>query len=311
MNWTEVIIATKEENEDTFAEFLNSISKGISIEHALDILKQKIDDFEDKYRLDPKDYPESDIQIKVYFDETLDVDAKISEIRTFIDSADLTDKENITIRTGTLSESSWEHEWKKYFHAFRVSEHFVIVPYWELDEYTPREGDRLIKIEPGMAFGTGDHPTTSMCLEYIESIVEPQHKVIDVGTGSGILSIGAHLMGTTDITATDIDELSLKVARENFRLNDCADAIEVKTANLLKDETETYDVVIANILAHIVDEMIEDAYDCLNTGGHFIASGIVLDKRDYIKTRMEGAGFNVVQVLEDSGWVSIHGTRSE
>lgn len=311
MNWTEVIIATKEENEDTFAEFLNSISKGISVEHALDILKQKIEGFEDKYRLDPKDYPESDIQIKVYFDETIDVDSKLMEIREFIEGAELVDKEHISVRTGTLSESSWENEWKKYFHAFRVSDHFVIVPYWELDEYVETPGDRLIKIEPGMAFGTGDHPTTSMCLTFIESIVDESHSVIDVGTGSGILSIGAYLMGATDITSTDIDELSLKVARENFALNDCAFAIEVKTADLLRDETRTYDVVIANILAHIVDAMIEDAYKCLNAGGHFIASGIVADKRGYIETRMKDVGFNVVRVLEDNGWVSIHAVRSE
>lgn len=311
MNWTEVIIATKEENEDTLAEFLNTISKGISVEHALDILKQKIDDFEDKYRLDPKDYPDSDIQIKVYFDETIDVDGKLMEIREFIKYADLVDKEHITISTGTLSESSWEHEWKKYFHAFRVSEHFVIVPYWELDEYEARNGDRLIKIEPGMAFGTGDHPTTSMCLKLVESVVKPHHSVIDVGTGSGILSIGAHLMGATDITATDIDELSLKVARENFELNDCADTIKVKTADLLRDESRSYDVIIANILAHIVDEMIDDAFLRLNAGGHFIASGIIDAKRDYIKSRMEDVGFNVVRVLEDNGWVSIHAVRGE
>lgn len=311
MNWTEIIIATKEENEDAFASFLNSISKGISIEHAIDILKKKIDDFEDKYRLNPKDYPESDIKIKVYFDETVDVDSKLKEIREFIAAAELTDKENIEISKRSVSEASWENEWKKYFHAFRVSESFVIVPYWELDDYVAEDGDRLIKIEPGMAFGTGDHPTTSMCLTLVESVVKEHHSVIDVGTGSGILSIGAHLMGAADITATDIDELSLKVARENFELNDCADVIDVKTANLLKDETRNYDVIIANILAHIVDEMIEDAFLRLNAGGHFIASGIVKDKRDYIVSRMEAVGFHLVDVLEDGGWVSIHGMRSE
>lgn len=311
MNWTEVTISTKEENEDVFAHFLNSISKGISIEHALDIIKKKIDDFEDKYRLNPKDYPESDIAIKVYFDETVNLDEKLKQINTFIAHTELEDKENIAIHTDILSESSWENEWKKYFHAFRVSETFVIVPYWELDEYVPGDGDRLIKIEPGMAFGTGDHPTTSTCLRLIESIVEDSHSVIDVGTGSGILSIGAHLMGAKDITATDIDELSLKVARENFELNDCADVIDVKTASLLKDETRSYDVVIANILAHIVDEMIEDAYERLNAGGHFIASGIIEEKSEYIQSRLLDVGFNIEQVLEDNGWVSIHAVRSE
>lgn len=311
MNWTEVIIATKEENEEILSNYLNTISKGVSIEHSLDILKQKIDNFEDKYRLNPKDYPDSDIVIKVYFDETIDVNTKLDSINDFILTNELFDKDNITVSTNIVKEEAWENEWKKYFHAFRVSEHFVIVPEWEMDQYEPSEGDRLIKIEPGMAFGTGDHPTTSMCLEFIESIVKPEHRVIDVGTGSGILSIGAHLMGATNITATDIDELSLKVSRENFELNNCTDKIQVRAANLLKDETTTYDVIIANILAHIVDEMIDDAFRLLNLNGHFIASGIVKEKRDYIENRMKDVGFTIERVLEEDGWVSIHGTRGE
>ena len=180
-----------------------------------------------------------------------------------------------------------------------------------MDQYVPEEGDRGIRIEPGMAFGTGDHPTTSMCLELIESIVKPEHRVIDVGTGSGILSIGAHLMGATDITATDIDELSLKVSKENFELNNCSDKIQVRAANLLKDEKTNYDVIIANILAHIVDEMIDDAFERLNANGHFIASGIVLEKSDYIQTRMKEVGFNIERVLEENGWVSIYASRGE
>ena len=311
MNWTEVVISTKEENEAILSNYLNSISKGVSIEHSLDILKQKIDDFEEKYRLDPKDYPESDIAIKVYFDETINVEEKLELINEFVASNELADKESITINTNVIEEQAWENEWKKYFHAFRVSDTFVIVPDWEMDQYVPEEGDRLIRIEPGMAFGTGDHPTTSMCLELIESIVKPEHRVIDVGTGSGILSIGAHLMGASDITATDIDELSLKVSKENFELNNCSDKIQVRAANLLKDEKTNYDVIIANILAHIVDEMIDDAFERLNANGHFIASGIVLEKSDYIQTRMKEVGFNIERVLEENGWVSIYASRGE
>ena len=305
MKWHEVSIHTKESNEEAFSLFLNSISKGISVEHSLDILKQKIDDFDDKYRLNPKDYPESDIRIIVYFDETADIEGKLGEIHDFIRSQPLDEKSSITIDTKEINEEDWENEWKKYFHSFRVSEQFVIVPSWELEDYEFQPDDKLIKLDPGMAFGTGDHPTTSMCLKMIENTVKPEHKIIDVGTGSGILTIGSHLMGARNLKATDIDELSIKVARENFELNGCVEDIVLETGDLLKSESENYDIIIANILAHIIDDMIDDAHAHLNAGGSFIASGIITEARDDIIAHMRNVGFSIEEVLEENGWVSI------
>ncbi|CAM4140850.1 50S ribosomal protein L11 methyltransferase [Lacicoccus alkaliphilus] len=305
MKWHEVAIHTKEENEEKLSAYLNTVSKGVSIEHSIDILRGKIDDFDEKFRLDPKDYPASDIRILVYFDETQNMDAKLQEIEAFIGEADLASKEDIRITHEVIEEADWENEWKKHFHSFRVSDTFVIVPSWEMEDYKYHEADRLIKLDPGMAFGTGDHPTTSMCLRFIEKTVKPGDSIIDVGTGSGILSIAAHLMGTDEIKATDIDELSIKVAQENFVLNDCEEAIRLETADLLKEEDGKYDVVIANILAHVIEEMIEDAYVRLNSNGYFIASGIIVEKHERIMEKMKTAGFSIREILEDNGWVSI------
>src|SRR5699024_7370748 len=138
-------------------------------------------------------------------------------------------------------------------------------------------------------FGTGDHPTTGMCLKFIEQVVQPEDKIIDVGTGSGILSIGAHLMGAQQLKATDIDELSIRVAMENFVLNHCADDILLETGDLLKAEDNQYDIIIANILAHVIEEMVADAFSHLNTGGNFIASGIIVKKKEAVIRRMENA----------------------
>ncbi|MFC3418004.1 50S ribosomal protein L11 methyltransferase [Salinicoccus hispanicus] len=309
MKWHEVSIHTKESNEEMLSGFLNTISKGVSIEHSLDILKQKIDNFDDKYRLDPQDYPESDIRIIVYFDETADISSKLQEIHDFIGSKLLDASNDITINTKEIDEEDWENEWKKYFHSFRVSEKFVIVPSWELEDYEFEADDKLIKLDPGMAFGTGDHPTTSMCLKMVEGVVQPHHKIIDVGTGSGILTIGAHLMGARDLKATDIDELSIKVARENLELNACEDDVVLETGDLLKSESGQYDIIIANILAHIIDEMIDDAYTHLNAGGSFIASGIITEARDSIVDHMKHTGFKIEEILEDNGWVSIHARK--
>lgn len=305
MKWHEVAIHTMEENEEKFSIFLNTVSKGVSIEHSIDILKQKVDNFDEKFRLDPKDYPESNIRIVVYFDETQDIDGRLKEIDQYIDQTDLAHKDDIEIDHKIIQESDWENEWKKYFHSFRVSDTFVIVPSWEMQDYSYMESDRLIKLDPGMAFGTGDHPTTSMCLKFIEGIVKPDHKIIDVGTGSGILSIASHLMGARSIKSTDIDELSIKVAYENFLINGCEEDIVLETADLLKDEEKQYDIVIANILAHIIEEMIGDSYSKLNTNGYFIASGIIKEKREEIVSKMTGAGFKINDILEDNGWVSI------
>lgn len=305
MKWHEVAIHTEEENEEKLSAYLNTVSKGVSIEYSIDILREKIDDFDEKFRLNPKDYPASDIRILVYFDETQNIDAVLQKIEAFVGEADLVSRETIRITHEVIEEADWENEWKKHFHSFRVSDTFVIVPSWEMDDYKHQEADRLIKLDPGMAFGTGDHPTTSMCLRFIEKTVKPEHSIIDVGTGSGILSIAAHLMGTDSIKATDIDELSIKVAHENFVLNDCERAIRLETADLLKEEDGKYDVVIANILAHVIEEMIEDAYVRLNSNGYFIASGIIVEKRDGITEKMKAAGFSITEILEDNGWVSI------
>lgn len=305
MKWHEVAIHTVEENEEALSIFLNTISKGVSVEHSIDILKQKVDDFDEKFRLDPKDYPESNIRLVVYFDETQNIDDRLKEINQHITETGLVQKDDISIVHKIIEESDWENEWKKYFHSFRVSDTFVIVPSWEMEDYNYEESDRLIKLDPGMAFGTGDHPTTSMCLKFIEGIVKPEHKIIDVGTGSGILSIASHLMGARSIKATDIDELSIKVAHDNFSINNCQKDIILETADLLKDELDRYDIVIANILAHIIEEMIGDAYDILNINGHFIASGIIVEKRDEVVNKMSETGFIIKDILEDGGWVSI------
>jgi ribosomal protein L11 methyltransferase len=307
MKWHEVSVYTKVENEYALTQFLNIISKGVSIEYSVDLLKENIDDFDDKFRLNPDEYPDENIRVLVYFDETNNLQDKLKQINQFISDnhSELVEPSSIDIQHTEIEESDWENEWKNYFHSFRVSEHFMIVPSWELNDYNPKEHDKLIKLDPGMAFGTGDHPTTSMCLKFIERLVSKEDKIIDVGTGSGILSIGSHLMGARDIKATDIDDLSLKVARENFELNDCAEDIVLETGDLLKNETAQYDMIIANILAHIIDEMIDDAYQCLKTGGTFIASGIIVEKRDEIIAHLKQAGFEIIEVLEEGGWNAI------
>ena len=305
MKWHEVTISSNVDNEEVLTSFLNTIAKGVAIEYSMDTLRSDIDDFDAKFRLNPEDYPESGLRLIVYFDETMDIDEKLRQIETFIANNDLVDREQITISKNIIDEEDWENEWKKHFHNFKVGRNFFIVPSWEFDQVAVSESDKVIKIDPGMAFGTGDHATTSLCLTLMEDIIEDHQKVIDVGTGSGILSIGAHLLGARNIKATDIDELSLKVATENIKLNDCSEDITVEKGDLLKDENDRYDAVIANILAHIIDDMINDAYSHLNNDGYFISSGIIVEKKDEIINHLEAVGFQVQETLVEDGWVAI------
>lgn len=259
MNWTELSIVVNHDVEYLVTDILENYgSNGVVIEDSNDLINPPEDKFGEIYELNSEDYPSEGVRLKAYFNEMTFDDTMLSNIEKDILSLQDIDQNILNISHQTIAEADWENEWKNYFHPFRASETFTIVPSWET--YTKESANELcIELDPGMAFGTGDHPTTSMCLKAIEHFVEPQHSVIDVGTGSGILSIASHLIGVKRIKALDIDEMAVNVAKENFEKNHCLNAIEAVPGNLLKDEKEHFDIVIANILAHIIDEMIEDA----------------------------------------------------
>lgn len=310
MNWIEYSIMINSEAEPEVTALLNELgANGVVIEDSAELEKEHTDVYGEIYELNPADYPDHDIRVKCYFNELVFTDQLEQEIQETIANVNGVQSEILSFEKTIIKESDWENEWKNYFHPFKASERFSIVPSWEQEGYQNNEGDLCIKLDPGMAFGTGDHPTTSMCLRHIEEVVQPQHKVIDVGTGSGILSIACHLLGVNDIKAVDLDDLAIKVAKENFEINDCEKDIVADTGNLLTEETEQYDVIIANILAHIIDLMIEDSYERLNDNGYFITSGIIEEKSDEIIEKLQNTGYTIEKVLREDGWVSIRARK--
>ncbi|PTK27628.1 50S ribosomal protein L11 methyltransferase [Mammaliicoccus sciuri] len=310
MNWIEYSIMINSEAEPEVTALLNELgANGVVIEDSAELEKEHRDVYGEIYELNPADYPDHDIRVKCYFNELVFTDQLEQEIQETIANVNGIQSEILSFEKTVIKESDWENEWKNYFHPFKASERFVIVPSWKQEGYQNNEGDLCIKLDPGMAFGTGDHPTTSMCLRHIEEVVQPQHKVIDVGTGSGILSIACHLLGVNDIKAVDLDDLAIKVAKENFEINDCEKDIIADTGNLLTEETEQYDVIIANILAHIIDLMIEDSYERLNDNGYFITSGIIEEKSDEIIEKLQNTGYTIEKVLREDGWVSIRARK--
>ncbi|MCJ1656244.1 50S ribosomal protein L11 methyltransferase [Staphylococcus sp. NRL 16/872] len=309
MNWTELSVVVNHEVEYLVTNILENYgSNGVVIEDSDDLINQPADKFGEIYELKKEDYPEYGVRLKAYFNEIKYTQELKDKIHNDILALEEIDKDSVIFSEKTIAEVDWANEWKNYFHPFRASERFTIVPSWE--QYTKESNEELcIELDPGMAFGTGDHPTTSMCLKAIETYVSPSNSVIDVGTGSGILSIASHLIGVKRIKALDIDEMAVNVAKENFKKNNCEDAIEAVPGNLLQDETEKFDIVIANILAHIIDEMIEDAYNTLNEEGYFITSGIIEEKHEDIVSHMKRVGFNIVSINHDNGWVCIVGQK--
>lgn len=309
MNWTEISITANHEVSPIITNILeNAGSNGVVIEDSNDLNHEFEDKFGEIYNLKSSDYPKTGVRLKAYFNEMkFDEHFRAKLIQQISEIEDL-DQNIFKFEEHSIQEQDWENEWKNYFHPFRASNLFTIVPSWE--QYDKEENDELcIELDPGMAFGTGDHPTTSMCLKAIERYVSPDNSVIDVGTGSGILSIAAHLIGAKRIKALDVDDLAVRVAKENFAKNNCESYIEAVPGNLLKEENEKFDIVIANILAHIIEEMIEDAYNTLNEDGYFITSGIIEEKHESIVEQMKRAGFKIISIDHDNSWVCIVGQK--
>lgn len=308
MKWIELSVVVNSDAEESVTEILqNAGSNGVAIEDSNEIHRVREDKYGEIFDLNPNDYPKQHMVIKAYYNETQFSQSFFENIKSQISNLEMVDPSVFQSDYKEIEESDWENEWKNYFHPFQASERFYIVPSWET--VSKEENHLYIELDPGMAFGTGDHPTTSMCLKAIEKIIEPHHDVIDVGTGSGILSIAAHLLGANHIKAIDLDEMAIQVAKENFVKNHCEAAIETTTGNLLNDESNQYDVVIANILAHVITLMVEEAYARLHSKGYFVASGIIEEKANEIKTQMKQAGFKINETQHDNGWVCITGQK--
>ena len=309
-NWIEITIhTTNQASEIVESILLDYGSTGVAIEDPTTLEENLHDDFGTIVELSPTDYPEVGVIVKGYINE-LNFDNET--FNRFKDELEQLGKninigEFFKIETTTIQDSDWENSWKDYFDILNIGEKFVIVPTWR--EYENEEDKYVINIDPGMAFGTGGHETTSLCIKNLEKYVKPHDNVIDVGCGSGILSIAASYLTDGNLKAVDLDKLAVDVSRENFALNNLENRIEVEEASLLTKETKKYDVIVANILAHIIELMLEDAYKLLEDGGYFITSGIIKDKKDELLEKMLEQGFKLVEETSDNEWYSFVVTK--
>ncbi|MBF1212869.1 50S ribosomal protein L11 methyltransferase [Gemella morbillorum] len=309
-NWIEITIhTTNEASEIVESILLDYGSTGVAIEDPTTLEENLHDDFGTIVELSPTDYPEVGVVVKGYINELNFDDETFNRFKDELEQLgkNISIGEFFKIETTTIQDSDWENSWKDYFDILNIGEKFVIVPTWR--EYENEEDKYVINIDPGMAFGTGGHETTSLCIKNLEKYVKPHDNVIDVGCGSGILSIAASYLTDGSLKAVDLDKLAVDVSRENFALNNLENRIEVEEASLLTKETEKYDVIVANILAHIIELMLEDAYKLLEDGGYFITSGIIKDKKDELLEKMLKQGFKLVEETSDNEWYSFVATK--
>ena len=309
-NWIEITIhTTNEASEIVESILLDYGSTGVAIEDPTTLEENLHDDFGTIVELSPTDYPEVGVIVKGYINELNFDDETFNRFKDELEQLgkNINIGEFFKIETTTIQDSDWENSWKDYFDILNIGEKFVIVPTWR--EYENEADKYVINIDPGMAFGTGGHETTSLCIKNLEKYVKPHDNVIDVGCGSGILSIAASYLTDGNLKAVDLDKLAVDVSRENFALNNLENRIEVEEASLLTKETKKYDVIVANILAHIIELMLEDAYKLLEDGGYFITSGIIKDKKDELLEKILEQGFKLVEETSDNEWYSFVVTK--
>ncbi len=214
---------------------------------------------------------------------------------------------NAQLSLQKIEDEDWETNWKGYYKTEKIGEHVVISPSWE--EYEAQEGEILVKLDPGMAFGTGKHPTTEHVLRYMEKFIEPHAHIIDVGCGSGILSISAAKMSAGKVLAVDNDPTAIKIAKKNVLFNGVEDTVEVCLNDLLLGVQGSYDMIVANLIADLIVTLLPQTHAVLQSGGLIILSGILDKKVDSVLGALASEGYEIVDQVLDSEWVTIVGRR--
>lgn len=307
MEWKEFLVHTINEAVEPISNILNEAgANGVVIQDPLDLEREYRNKFGEIYELDPNNYPRSGIIIKAYFPVNEAIPEKINSLKHKING--LRDYQidigNPTFLLNDVADSDWENEWKKYFKPIQVTDRFTIVPVWERYEKSSDE-ELIITIDPGMAFGTGTHPTTILSLQALEETLVPGDKVIDVGSGSGILSIGSVLLGASTVYAFDLDEVAISSTKENVALSNFSSKVTVEQNDLLKNVKLQANIVVSNILADILVSLVADAWDNLLPGGYFITSGIIESKQGLVEDKLAEVGFQIEKVNTLDKWLSI------
>ena len=209
------------------------------------------------------------------------------------------------LRERVADEDEWRDSWKEFFHPLRIGRGIVICPTWRECETKP--GDAVVRLDPGMAFGTGHHPTTRMCLELLEREMSEGGRALDLGCGSGVLSIAAAKLGAASVVGLEIDEVAVRSARSNVEMNGAGDRVEIVRGTLpsAKAAARSFDLALANISARVIVDAAAHLADCLAPGGTLIASGVIEPHLGGVTAALEAAGATVRERMMDGDWAAL------
>ena len=306
MKWIEVRISTTEEAYDAISEMLTSMGAGgVVIEDPNDIKRDiskpgSLDYADDEFLKSLGD----DVVVKAYFSEQMDrnelfnmINEKLSSISCFLNVG-----KGFT-GYSEVDDEDWATAWKKHYKTFRLSDRLVVKPSWE--EYKIVDNEIVIQMDPGMAFGTGTHETTKMCALMLEKYIKPGNTVIDVGCGTGILSIIAARLGSEKVTAVDVDDMAVRVAGENLILNNVNNRVDVVNGVLSDIDIIKADIIVANIIADVIIDIFKSIPQYLINGGLFITSGIIKDRRQEVIDACLKYDFLLEETMEIGEWVAM------
>ena len=301
--WIEVRVITESEALEPISGIFYGLDcKGVAIEDPQDILGREQGpltwDFADINVLEHKG---KFALVKGYFSDEDNIDEIVAYVREKVEEI-----RELGINVGegrveseVMYEEDWANNWKKYYKPTRIGEKIVVKPIWE--EYEAKEDDLVLELDPGMAFGTGEHETTRMCIQALDKYVEPDTTVFDVGCGSGILAIAAAKLGAKKAIGVDLDPVAVESAIENVKFNKL-DNIEILEGNLIDVIDGKADIVVANIIAEVICILTQDVSRVIKQGGYFVTSGIIHDRVDMVVEKLNECGFEVEKINKDGEW---------
>lgn len=309
MDWTEISIKTSQEGADIAAQAFYEVGiTGLVIEDPDELSQLSKEEFFWDY-IDESMVGTSDgtVVIKAYLSSDSSLGEKLSLIKdkiNWLKKRDLgVDLGSLDIELASVREEDWSNTWKKYYKPMKVSDRIVIKPSWET--YNKKKGQVILTLDPGMAFGTGTHETTMLCMQAIDQYIRPDHSLIDIGCGTGVLSIGALLLGAKAATAIDLDGNAVEIARKNAQINKVLDRMTLVHGNLLDEIEGSYDIVVANIIADVIIELSQYVTNYIKAGGLFISSGIIHERLDEVIEQIESVGLIIEKVAKMGEWAMV------
>ena len=305
MQWAEVSIDTSHEAMDLVSEILQELGAGgVVIEDPAllnEYIRSGLWDYTDLKESDETEV----VTVKAYWamDDALEGKLQNLAARLAALTANGVDKGAGTVSWRAVADEDWSETWKEFFHTEKIGERTVIKPTWE--DYEAKAEEIVVELDPGAAFGTGQHTTTALCIRALETLVKPGMTVFDVGTGSGVLSIVAAKLGAGRVEAVDFDPVAVRIAAENVRQNGVANIVRTGQSDLLKSVEGKADLIIANIIADIIVRLFGEVKESLAAGALMLLSGIIEDRLHDVTKAAARHGFHVERIEEEKGWAAV------